>query len=884
MSTEALAKGYDPKPVEEKWSRFWLEGNYAHADVESDKEPYTIVIPPPNVTGALHMGHALTKTIQDVLIRWKRMSGYNALWLPGTDHAGIATQMVVERELAKEGISRHEIGRAAFVERVWEWKERYHARITHQIERLGASVDWERERFTLDEGLSRAVREVFVSLYEEGLIYRGERMVNWSPGCLTVLSDLEVIYEELDGHLWHIAYPVVGSDVRLEVATTRPETMLGDTAVAVHPDDERYRHLVGKMVLLPLAEREIPIVADEMVDREFGTGAVKVTPGHDPNDFEVGQRHGLPIITIFDQEARLNDNVPERYRGLDNRKVREMVVEDLEAQGFLVKIEPHRHSVGHCQRSGRVVEPMVSKQWYVSMDQMAAAALGAVRDGRTQIIPSHWEKTYFHWLENIRDWCISRQLWWGHQIPVWYCQTCGNETCAREDPTTCRHCGSSAIEQDPDVLDTWFSSGLWPFSTLGWPDQTADLRTFYPTSVMETGFDIIFFWVARMMMLGLKFMDEVPFRTVFLHAMVRDIEGKKMSKTKGNVIDPLEVIDEHGADALRFTLAMLTAQGRDIKLSIERVAGYRTFVNKIWNASRFVFMNLEGFALPEEPLDALPLSAADRWILTKLDETVEQTVAALDAFRFNDAASGLYTFFWHSFCDWYIELSKLSLRSDDPNEAKTVRTVLVTVLDRALRLLHPFMPFVTEEIWQKLPKRDAPSSIMIADYPASNAAWRFAGAGDLDVVIDVVTLLRTIRGENRIPHHLEMAVTLVSPNADLRRIAEREEGHIRQQAGLASLRVIAEGQRPKKSAIAVQGEMQLFVPLEGLVDIDAEIARLQKELAKNAKEAEQVQKKLANPNFVDKAPADVVEKQRDRLELLRLEHTKLNHALELLSD
>ena len=877
-----LDKVYDHGPVEQKWVQHWIERQFAHAPADSDKPPYTIVIPPPNVTGALHMGHALTLTIQDVLIRWKRMSGYNALWLPGTDHAGIATQMVVERELAKEGLRKEDLGREQFVQRVWQWKEHYHARIVRQTNSLGASVDWSRERFTLDEGLSRAVREIFVRLYKEGLIYRADRMVNWSPGCQTVLSDLEVVYEEVDGHLWHIAYPVVGGGGQLIVATTRPETMLGDTAVAVHPEDARYQALVGKLVQLPLTDRQIPIIADETVDISFGTGAVKITPGHDPNDFEMGQRHALPTITIFDKQARMNDQVPERYRGLDNLVCRKQVVADLEQSGQLIKVDPHRHSVGHCQRSGRVAEPMVSKQWYVKMAEMAARALDAVKSGETEIVPQHWEKTYFHWLENIRDWCISRQLWWGHQIPVWYCGSCHEVTCSREDPSHCAHCGSDDLAQDPDVLDTWFSSALWPFSTLGWPDDTEDLRTFYPTTVMETGFDIIFFWVARMMMMGLKAMGQVPFKTVYLHAMVRDVEGRKMSKTKGNVIDPLELIEEHGADALRFCLAMMTAQGRDIKLSVDRVSSYHAFVTKIWNAARFSLMNLEGYGPHDRPLSELKLSACDHWILAKLNQAIAQQSEALQAFKFNDAASTIYQFFWHTYCDWYLELVKSELRSDDPETVLAAQATLVTVLDQALRLLHPFMPFVTEEIWQKLPKQGAAESLMIAEFPTSRSEWTFDGVESFDLVTELIDQLRNIRGENNIPPAKLMPAIILAPGEALACGIRDQAHHVERLARVEGLQVVTSGLRPAKSAMAVLGELQVWVPLQGLVDIDAECTRLEKELAKLDKELAGIDGKLSNESFLAKAPEAVVAKQRDRQAQLSADRSKLAAALELL--
>ncbi|HYX92103.1 MAG TPA: valine--tRNA ligase, partial [Myxococcaceae bacterium] len=754
MDPHELSKAYDPTDVEPRWYGFWTERDYFRADPSSAKPPYSIVLPPPNVTGSLHLGHALTATLQDILIRWKRMSGHECLWLPGMDHAGIATQMVVERELQKsEGKSRHDLGRTAFLERVWQWKEKYGARIGEQHKVLGASLDWSRERFTMDPGLSPAVREVFVRLYEEGLIYRAQRLINWCPSCRTALSDLEVEHEEQQGSLWHIAYPVKGSDRRLVVATTRPETMLGDTAVAIHPDDPRYAGLAGQTAILPLVEREIPIIADpQLVNMEFGTGVVKVTPAHDFNDYETGLRHRLPMVSIFDEAARTNANAGP-FAGLDRLEARRRVLEALAERGLLVKEEPHALSVGTCQRCGTVVEPMLSPQWFVKIEPLAKPAIAAVEEGRTHFVPESWTQVYFHWMRHIHDWCISRQIWWGHQIPAWYCRACSPDLrdlsrvrpiVAREQPARCEECGGGELVQDPDVLDTWFSSALWPFSTLGWPKDTPELRTFYPTSVMETGHDIIFFWVARMMMMGLHFMGEVPFRTVYLHAMVRDEKGEKMSKVKGNVIDPLDVVrgapaeqlppairnkfpqgmPAFGADALRFTLAALTQQGRDIKLSLDRVAGYKAFVNKLWNAARFALMNLGDFRADDTPIEERPLSLADRWIVSRLDRAIAETQLALDEFRFSDGASVLYQFLWYELCDWYIELSKIALNAGDATARDAARATLVFSLDHVLRLLHPFMPFVTEEIWQKLPMQRDWESIMIAQYPTPDVRLR----------------------------------------------------------------------------------------------------------------------------------------------------------------
>jgi len=702
MSKE-LAKGYEPHDVEKRWYAEWEAKGYFRAEDTSNLKPYSIVIPPPNVTGALHMGHALNNTLQDILCRWKRMQGYNVLWMPGTDHAGIATQNVVERQLAAEKQDRHDLGREKFIDRVWRWKAESGGRIISQLKRLGASCDWERERFTMDEGLSRAVRTVFVKLYEDGLIYRDNRLINWCPRCHTALSDIEVEHEDKKGHLWHIRYPVAGQPGRfVTVATTRPETMLGDTAVAVHPEDERYLDLVGKSVILPLVNREIPVVADDYVEREFGTGVVKITPAHDFNDFEVGLRHGLDRINVFDESGIINA-AGRQYEGLDRFAARQKIVADLEAAGLLEKIDDHALSLGGCYRCKTVVEPYLSLQWYVKVAPLAERALAAVREGKTRIVPKQWENTYYDWMENIRDWCISRQIWWGHRIPAWFCDHCGEIIVGMEDPTHCLKCGSDELRQETDVLDTWFSSALWPFSTMGWPERTPLLNTFYPTTCLVTGFDILFFWVARMMMMGLHFMDEVPFTDVYIHALVRDAHGQKMSKSKGNVIDPLTVIDQYGTDAFRFTLAAFAAQGRDIKLAEERIAGYRNFCNKVWNAARFTLMNLEGFDPVGMKLAELPLSEGDKWILHRLNETARTVNETLAEYRYNESAMALYQFTWSEFCDWYLELSKQDIYNGAPERKLTARYVLWYTLENLLRLLHPFMPFITEEIWQALP-------------------------------------------------------------------------------------------------------------------------------------------------------------------------------------
>ncbi|MDF1565830.1 MAG: valine--tRNA ligase [Deltaproteobacteria bacterium] len=883
MST--LDKSYDPAAVERRWYEAWEQAGHFVADPESGKPPFSIVMPPPNVTGSLHMGHALTATIQDMMVRWKRMSGFEALWLPGTDHAGIATQMVVERELQQsEGKSRHDLGREAFLERVWEWKKAYGSRITEQHKALGTSCDWSRERFTMDEGLSRAVREVFVRLHEEGLIYRATRLINWCPRCHTALSDLEVDHEEQKGHLWHLAYPVEGTDRRLVVATTRPETMLGDTGVAVHPEDPRYKDLVGKSVRLPLVDRLIPIVGDAvLVDMEFGTGAVKVTPAHDFNDFETGKRHELEEISILDIDAKVNENGGP-YQGLDRNEARKKVVEDLEALGLLEKVEDYENKIGGCQRCRTVVEPYLSQQWFVKAGVLAEPAIEAVEQKKTVFVPESWEKTYFHWMRNIQDWCISRQLWWGHRIPAWYCDE-GHVTVAREAPAACGECGATALRQDEDVLDTWFSSGLWPFSTLGWPEQSADLKFFYPTSLMETGFDIIFFWVARMMMMGIHFMGEVPFETVYLHAMVRDEKGQKMSKTKGNVIDPLEVSEKHGADALRFTLASMAGQGRDIKLSLDRVAGYQAFANKIWNAARFALMNLEDYEADGVEPWAGNLLPADRWILSRLDRAVAGTKDALEGYRFDEAARITYGFFWGELCDWYIELAKAPLRGDLGDEAKkTSQRVLVHVLDEALRLLHPMMPFVTEEIWQKLPLGDErPASIMIASYPEPNPSRQDdAGEATMARLIEAISGVRTIRGESRISPKAKLEVEVHAPDAEARASFEENEGYFLGLCGASRLTVKEPGTPPAKAAVHVATDLDVYVPLEGIVDLDEEANRLEKELGKVAKDLNGLEKRLGNEGFLARAPEEVVVESKARLAELQEVHARIESNLKRL--
>ncbi|MGB4600425.1 MAG: valine--tRNA ligase [Trichlorobacter sp.] len=891
METRELAKGYEPHDVEKRWYGEWLNKGYFHAAADAAKQPYSIVIPPPNVTGALHMGHALNNTLQDILCRWKRMTGHNVLWMPGTDHAGIATQNVVERQLVAEGTDRHELGREAFIERVWKWKGESGGQIIGQLKRLGASCDWERERFTMDEGLSKAVRTVFVKLYQDGLIYRDNRLINWCPRCHTALSDIEVEHEEKKGHLWHIRYPVVGQPGRfVTVATTRPETMLGDTACAVHPEDERYADLHGAKVLLPLVNREIPVVADDYVDREFGTGVVKITPAHDFNDFEVGVRHGLDRINVFDESGIINA-AGHQYEGMDRFAARKKIVEDLEAAGLLDKIDDHALSVGGCYRCKTVVEPYLSLQWYVKVGPLAEPALQAVKDGRTRILPKQWENTYYDWMENIRDWCISRQIWWGHRIPAWFCDHCGKITVAMEDPTQCAHCQSDEIRQETDVLDTWFSSALWPFSTMGWPEQTAELKTFYPTACLVTGFDILFFWVARMMMMGLHFMGEVPFKDVYIHALVRDAQGQKMSKSKGNVIDPLTVIDQYGTDAFRFTLAAFAAQGRDIKLAEERISGYRNFCNKVWNAARFTLMNLEGFEPDKIDCDKLQLAETEEWILHRLNETARETNRALEEYRFNEAAMTLYQFTWSEFCDWYLELSKQDLYGNDQKQRQTTQYVLWVVLENLLRLLHPIMPFITEEIWQVLPKGDrcgvrgsggdwAPS-IMLTPYPTPREDWQFADdATRMEQVMEIISAIRTIRGEMEVPPSREIAVTLSCATDTALLLVQRFESQIKALARVGELSCGINLPKPEDAAIQVAGQVQVYVPLKGLVDVAEEEKRLLKEIAKLEKEIELFSKKLEKPSFVDRAPADIVEKERAKLAEVTGKKAVLEESLE----
>ncbi|KTE92184.1 valine--tRNA ligase [Desulfitobacterium hafniense] len=856
-----MEKVYDPSQVEGKWYPYWEEKGYFHADVDDAKKPFSIVMPPPNVTGALHLGHAIDSTIQDILTRFKRMQGYNTLWLPGTDHAGIATQAKVEEQLAKEGTNRHALGREKFLDRVWDWKKEYGGRITQQLRRLGASCDWSRERFTMDEGCSEAVREVFVDLYHKGLIYRGNYIVNWCPHCHTTISDIEVEHVDREGHLWHLRYPVKDSDEVLIVATTRPETMLGDTAVAVHPEDERYRHLLGKTIILPLTNREIPIIADDYVDREFGTGAVKITPAHDPNDFEMGLRHQLPSITVMDREAKMNEQAG-KYQGMERYAARKEIVKDLEAQGLLVKVDNHQHAVGECYRCSTVVEPMVSKQWFVKMEPLAKPAMEVVREGIMEFVPERFAKIYLGWLENIRDWCISRQLWWGHRIPVWYCEDCGAEICAKEDPETCPQCGSKHIVQDPDVLDTWFSSGLWPFSTMGWPEKTPELKQFYPTSVLVTGRDIIFFWVARMVFMGLEFMKDVPFQKVMIHGLILDAQGRKMSKSLGNGVDPLEVIDQYGADTLRFMLITGNTPGNDLRFHPERLEATRNFANKIWNASRFVLLNLQDY----EEGSRGQLKLEDRWILSRYEKTVGEVTEALEQFDLGEAARLLYEFIWNEFCDWYIELAKGRLYDKEHPEARhTVQSILLEVLEGTMRLLHPYMPFITEEIWHNLPISG--ESIMIQSWPKVNGYREDDLEKQMNQIMDVIKAVRNIRAEMNVQPGKKAEIILVAPEKAAFEVLESGRESIRLLAGGSAVDVVSNLEvKPAQAASAVLEGVEVYLPLRGLLDLDKEIARVEKEIAQAQLEQSRLAGKLNNQGFVAKAPEQVVAKEREKLE------------------
>lgn len=849
MSKE-LAKAYEPKEVEDRIYDFWMKGKYFHAEVDPKKKPYTIVIPPPNITGQLHLGHAMDETLQDTLIRWRRMQGYSALWLPGTDHASIATEAKIVEAMRKEGITKEEIGREKFLERAWAWKDQYGGRIVEQLKKLGSSCDWDRLRFTMDEGCNKAVNHVFKKLYDKGLIYRGERIINWCPHCKTSISDAEVVFEEKEGSFWHLRYPLSDGSGYIELATTRPETMLGDTAVAVHPDDERYKALVGKTVILPLVNKEIPIIADSYVEQDFGTGVVKITPAHDPNDFEVGLRHNLPIINVMDDGGVINEN-GGKYAGMPALEARKQIVKDLDEAGFLIKIEPIKHNVGTCYRCGTVVEPRVSTQWFVKMEPLAKPAIDAVKDGDIRFIPDRMDKVYYNWMENIKDWCISRQLWWGHQIPAWYCE-CGETIVSETVPTVCPKCGGTHLTRDPDTLDTWFSSALWPFSTLGWPDNTEELKYFYPTNTLVTGYDIIFFWVARMIFSGLEHMGEVPFNTVFFHGLIRDAQGRKMSKSLGNGVDPLDVISVYGADALRFTLVTGNSPGNDLRFSEEKVSASRNFANKIWNAARFILMNIEGkdidCALPKK------LYTSDKWILNRFNNVTAAVTENLEKFELGMAVSKLYDFIWDDFCDWYIELAKIRMNGADEESADSARRVLVWTMSNTLKLLHPFMPYITEEIWQTLPHDG--EALIVAKWPEYDEALSFPQeAKDLENVMALIRAIRTRRNEMNVPPSKKAHIYI-----DTAHPAPYEEAsEFIARLAYGSKVEIGTGFDVQGAVTAVTDDAKALLPMDDLVDKAAETARLNKELANAQKQLDTVKAKLANEKFTSKAPQNVID-------------------------
>ena len=886
LTEKNLPKVYDPQVVEQKWYKYWEEHGLFHDEVDKAKKPFSIVIPPPNVTGQLHMGHALDNALQDILIRFRRMQGYNTLWMPGTDHAGIATQIKVEEMLAKEGLTRHDVGREKFIEKVWEWKEQYGDRIIKQLKSLGASCDWQRERFTMDEGCSKAVREVFVSLYEKGLIYQGHRITNWCPRCNTALSDIEVEHEDTPGHLYHVRYPVEGNTGEyLSVATTRPETILGDTAVAVHPEDIRYSHLIGKNLVLPLVGRCIPVIADEYVDKDFGTGAVKITPSHDPNDFEMGLRHKLEQIVVITNDGTMSDRTG-KYAGMDRYECRKVIVADLQEQGYLVKIEDHQHAVGHCQRCTTVVEPLVSKQWFVKMESLAEPAKAVVTSGDIQFVPERFTKTYINWLDNIRDWCISRQIWWGHRIPAWYCE-CGATIVAREEITVCPTCGSSKIQQDPDVLDTWFSSGLWPFSTMGWPEETDELHQFYPTSVLVTGYDIIFFWVARMIMLGLEFKQEIPFKHVFIHGLVRDPQGRKMSKSLGNGIDPLEVIEKNGADTLRFTLVTGNTPGNDMRFYAERVESSRNFANKLWNASRFVLMNLEDVDKIEQLVqygklarEADSFTLADKWILSRFFKTVNEVTRNLERFELGEAARLLYEFIWNEYCDWYIEMAKARLyNKEDVSARTTAQYVLWYVLEGTLKLLHPFMPFITETIWQYLPHDG--HSIMVAEWPIEQAALLDEQVEQqMNTMMDAIKAIRNMRAEVNVPPGKKSEVILQVVASELQTVFANNLQYFKTMATAEPITLLApDAGKPDNAMAAVVSGVEIYMPLKGLIDVEKETARLNKELIGLDKELARIAGKLSNEGFVAKAPPEVISKEKAKAAEYQEKQTTIQERL-----
>ena len=870
-----LAKQYDPSEVEDRTYKFWCENKYFHAEVNPDKKPYTIVIPPPNITGQLHMGHALDNTLQDILIRFRRMQGYETLWLPGTDHASIATEAKIVEAMRKEGITKEDIGRDGFLERAWAWKDRYGSRIIEQLKKMGSSCDWDRERFTLDEGCSKAVREVFVNLYEKGLIYQGKRMVNWCPHCCTTISDAEVEYEDQAGHFWHLRYPFKDGTGYVELATTRPETLLGDTAVAVNPNDERYKNIIGKTLILPIVHREIPVIADDYVDIEFGTGVVKITPAHDPNDYEVGLRHGLEIIDVMTDDGHIAEGWG-KYAGMDRYACRQEIVKDLENEGALIEIEDYSHNVGTCYRCHTSIEPRLSKQWFVKMEPLAKPAVDVVKEGKVKFVPERFDKIYYHWMENIKDWCISRQLWWGHRIPAWYCDDCGKVTVSKEDAQCCSHCGSKNIKQDPDTLDTWFSSALWPFSTLGFPENTEELKYFYPTNTLVTGYDIIFFWVARMIFSGVEHMDNVPFDTVLIHGLVRDAQGRKMSKSLGNGIDPLEVIDEYGADALRFTLATGNSPGNDMRFSDDKVKASRNFANKLWNAARFVLMYLTD----DFKYDGLPgdLAIEDKWIVSKVNTLAKEVTDNLEKFELGIAIQKLYDFIWDVFCDWYIEIAKIRLQGEDEKAKDTAKSVLVYVLTDILKLLHPFMPFITEEIYQAIPHSD--ESIMISKWVEYNKALSFsADEAEMERIMKAIRAIRNRRAEMNIPPSRKATVYVETAFADTFAVGTE---FIKRLASANEVVVGDSFDNLGNTVTIITDDAKIYIPMGDLVDFEAEKKRLEKELAQAQDKLDFINKKLSNPGFVNKAPEKVVAQNREDAAKLEEKIANIKNSIETL--
>ncbi len=872
--TVDFEKEYIPQNIEEKWIKFWIEEGIFKGDTKSKKPKFSLVLPPPNVTGTLHMGHALAFTIPDIIVKRKKMQGYNTMWLPGTDHAGIATQIVVERKLAEEGLKKEDLGREKFLERVWEWKEKSEKRIKEQLTKLGLSLDWTRYRFTLDEGLSRAVKRVFIELYKKGLIYKGNYMVNWCPRCGTAISDLEVVYEEENGKLYYLKYSVKGEkDKYIVVATTRPETMLGDTAVAVHPEDERYKDFVGKTLILPIVNREIPVISDEIVEKDFGTGAVKVTPAHDPNDFEIGKRHNLPFVKVINEKGIMTKDAGENFEGLTREEAREKVINELEKDELILKIEDYTHSVGHCQRCGTIVEPMVSNQWFVKIKPLAEPAIKAVETGKIKFIPKNWEKTYFEWMYNIRDWCISRQLWWGHQIPVYYCQDCGETIVSEEKPETCHKCGSKNIRQEEDVLDTWFSSALWPFSTLGWPEKTEDLKVFYPTDLMATGFDIIFFWVARMIMMGLEFGKDIPFKEVLINGLIRDEHGQKMSKTKGNVIDPLDMISKYGADALRFTLAINAVLGMDISISESRMKGYKAFANKLWNAARFVYMNTRELEDYKADIKIENLSLPDKWILSTLQKVKREINEALNDYKIFKAADTIYHFVWHQYCDWYIEASKKEIRKNNKNTL----IILINTLKEIIQLLFPFMPFISEELWERF--KFGEGSIALSNYPEPIPEFEDEKAEkEMENIIELISGVRRVRAESGINPSAYINLQILPSDEKIKRLIEENIEIIKLLTRTKEYTII--DKHPSgKFLKGVSAKWEFFIPVEGLIDIEKEIKRLEKEKQNVSNELNSIEARLKNKQFLEKAPENIVNRTMVRKEELMEKLSKLETTL-----